>query len=64
MTLHVLSFPHTSTTEEFVGCAYTSRVRRFCQMMTGGDRKVILYGSELNDAPCDEHVVVVSEERR
>ena len=64
MTLHVLSFPHTSTTEEFVGCAYTSRVRRFCQMMTGGDRRVILYGSELNDAPCDEHVVAVSEERR
>ena len=33
-------------------------------MMAGGDRKIILYGSELNDAPCDEHVVVVSEERR
>lgn len=63
-TLHVLGFPHTSTTSEFVGCAYTSRVVKFCRMMTGGERKVILYGSELNDAPCDEHVVVVTEERR
>jgi len=33
-------------------------------MMTGGKRKVILYGSELNTAPCDEHVTIVTEERR
>jgi len=63
-TLHVIGFPHTATTAEYVGCAYTSRVVKFCRMMTGRDRKVILYGSEQNDAPCDEHVVVVSEQRR
>lgn len=32
--------------------------------MTGRGRKVILYGSETNTAPCDEHVVVVTEGRR
>lgn len=62
--LHVLGLPHTSTTNDYATCAYTMRVVRFCRMMTGRDRNVILYGSELNEAPCDEHVVVVSEERR
>jgi glycosyltransferase involved in cell wall biosynthesis len=33
-------------------------------MMTGGDRRVILYGSEFNTAPCDEHVTCVTEARR
>ncbi len=63
-TLHVLGLPHTATTGEYVGCAYTSRIVKFCRMMTGGDRKVVLYGSEQNEAPCDEHVVVMTEERR
>lgn len=33
-------------------------------MMTGRDRKVILYAGEENTAACDEHVVCVSAEQR
>lgn len=33
-------------------------------MMTGGDRKVFLYGGEENDAPCDEHIVCVTNAER
>jgi glycosyltransferase involved in cell wall biosynthesis len=62
--LHVLAFPHTQTTSAFATCAYTQRVVKFCRMMTGRDRKVILYSGEFNEAPCDEHVVCVTEERR
>lgn len=63
-TLHVLAFPHTQTTSEYATCAYTQRVVKFCRMMTGRGRKVILYSGEENEAPCDEHVVVLTEERR
>lgn len=63
-TLHVVALPHTQTTDEYVGCAYTSRVKKFCKMMTGRDRKVILYSGDQNDSPCDEHVVVFTEEQR
>jgi len=62
--LHVVSLPHTQTNGEYATCAYTEKVRKFCNMMTGGDRKVILYAGELNTAACDEHVVCITEERR
>lgn len=63
-TLHVLGLPHTQTTSEYATCAYTQRIIKFCRMMTGGERPVILYSGEFNDAPCDEHVPLLSEERR
>lgn len=63
-TLHVLSLPHTQTTSEYATCAYTQRAIKFCRMMTGGERKVILYSGEHNEAPCDEHVVVVTDEQQ
>lgn len=62
--LHVLSLPHTQTNGEYATCAYTEKVRKFCNMMTDGQRKVILYAGELNTAACDEHVVCITEERR
>lgn len=63
-TLHVLAFPHTETTSEHATCAYTQRVVKFCRMMHGQGRKVILYAGEHNEAPCDEHVVVVTREQQ
>ena len=33
-------------------------------MMTGRERKVILYSADHNTAPCDEHVVVVTDEQQ
>ncbi len=63
-TLHVVSLPHTMTNGEYATCAYTEKIRKFCDMMTGGPRKVILYAGEENTAACDEHVVLVSGEQR
>lgn len=62
--LHVLAFPHTQTNAEYATCAYTQRVVKFCRMMHGCDREVILYSGEHNEAPCDEHVVVVTDEQQ
>lgn len=63
-TLHVVALPHTQTNDEYVDCAYTQRVVKLCKMMTGGERRVILYSGDENTAPCDEHVAIFTEKRR
>lgn len=58
MTFHVLSLPHTQTTLEYEACAYTSKVRKFCNMMKSLGHKVYLYASEENEAKVDELTTV------
>ena len=54
MRFHVVSLPHTNTTESFAVCAYTEKVRKFCIMMKALGHTVYLYAGEQNEAPCDE----------
>lgn len=55
-TFHVVGLPHTQTTHHYNCCAYTGKVIRFCKMMKDLGHKVFLYGSEHNDAVCDEFI--------
>ena len=64
MRFHVCALPHTHTTSKFSACAYTVKVINFCRMMKARGHEVILYGGEKNEAPCDEHVVIVKEHER
>lgn len=64
MRFHVVSLPHTNTTENFTACAYTEKVRKFCIMMKNLGHTVYLYAGEFNEAPCDEHIQCISEEER
>ena len=64
MRFHVVSLPHTQVTKEFVGCAYTEKVRRFCMMMKDLGHEVYLYAGDRTDAPVDKLVTCISEERR
>ena len=65
MRFHVISLPHTHTTEEYSVCAYTEKVRKFCIMMKNLGHTVFLYAGEYNEAPCDEHITCIYEwERR
>jgi hypothetical protein len=59
MRFHVVSLPHTQTTKEFVHCAYTTKVVRFCNMMTSLGHEVFLYSSDDNDAHVTEHISVI-----
>lgn len=64
MRFHVVSLPHTHTTEEFSVCAYTEKVRKFCIMMKNLGHTVYLYAGEKNEAPCDEHIACIGERLR
>lgn len=58
MVFHVVSLPHTQTTLEYEACAYTSKVRKFCNMMKSLGHTVYLYASEDNEADCDELITI------
>lgn len=63
MRFHVINLPHTQTTlPDFVHCAYTAKVVRFCTMMHRRGHEVFLYSSDENTAECTEHVSVISRE--
>lgn len=64
MKLHLVSLPHTETTNEFITCAYTQKVVKFGKMMTDFGYEVILYSGEENDTVCAEHVPCFSREER
>jgi glycosyltransferase involved in cell wall biosynthesis len=64
MTLHVVSLPHTQTTPEYDWCAFTSKVRRFCRMMTDVGQDVVLYCGDENSVQDVEVVCVVFKEDR
>ncbi len=57
---HIVSLPHTQTTEEYVACAYTMKVNKFARMMTDLGHEVFVYSSEENEAP-GTHVQLVSK---
>jgi glycosyl transferase family 1 len=64
MRFHVISLPHTQTTEDFCICAYTEKVRKFCKMMQALGHTVYLYAGEHNEAPCYEHISCITEDQR
>lgn len=63
-TFHVLGLAHTQTTSDFVHCAYTEKLRKFCRMMKGLGHTVYLYAGDENDAPCDELITCITREEQ
>lgn len=62
MRFHVLSLPHTQTTNKYISCAYTSKAKNFCNMMSSLGHEVFLYASEDNEAECTELITIASRE--
>jgi glycosyltransferase involved in cell wall biosynthesis len=56
---HVVGLPWTNTTKAYSWCAYTTKVRRFCDMMTDLGHEVILYAGPENEAQVSELVSLV-----
>lgn len=61
---HVINLPHTQVTAEYTHCAYTQKVKKFCDMMTDRGHEVYLYGSEENEARVKEHITVITKEKQ
>lgn len=61
---HVVGLPHTQTTAEYTHCAYTQKVRKFCNMMTDLGHEVYLYASEENEARVSELVTVITKDKQ
>jgi hypothetical protein len=65
MKLHLLALPHTQVSEQYLSCAYTQKVAKFCKMM-GHDYEIVLYAGEdvSGTSGYADHVVCVHEDER
>ncbi len=64
MRLHLLSLPHTQVTSQYLSCAYTQKVLKFCKMM-GKEHEIVLYAGDRCEAEnVGELVTCVTEEER
>jgi glycosyltransferase involved in cell wall biosynthesis len=57
MRFHVLAIPHTVTNKDYVACAFTQKIIKFCKMMSLRGHEIIHYGHE--DSEVSENVTVV-----
>lgn len=64
MKFHIVSLPHTQVTPEYCWCAYTSKVRRFCNMMHSLGHEVYLYAGTENEANVTEFIPIISDSDR
>lgn len=64
MRFHLLMLPNTESTREYYLDGFNLLGMRMARLLKGQGHEVILYGGERNEAPCDEHVCVVTNEER
>lgn len=53
---HILGLVHLPVSRTYMGCAFTQKVYKLCQMLMSLGHEVYLYGCEGSDAPCTEFV--------
>lgn len=62
MRFHVLAIPHTITNKDYIACAFTQKIVKFCKMMSQRGHEIIHYGHEDSEVTTKEHVTVVYRE--
>lgn len=61
---HLLALPNVQTTTAYSLCGFCTATINFAKLLKSLGHYVILYGSEENEAPCDEFVTVISKEEQ
>ena len=64
MRFHIVALPHTQVTQEFSGCAFTEKVRRFVMMMKAQGHTVFLYAGDQSEGIEDELITCATETER
>lgn len=64
MRFHLLTLPNTETTKEYCLDGFNIANMRMARLLKELGHEVFIYGGERNEAPCDEHVCVVTNEER
>lgn len=64
MRFHLLTLPNTMTTKAFCLDGFAIANMRMARLLKHLGHEVIIYGGEENEAPCDEHVVVITKEEQ
>jgi len=62
MRFHVVAMPQSFTTRAYSACGFSQKTIRFCWMMKSLGHTVFLYSGPDNEAVCDEHVVISTED--
>jgi glycosyltransferase involved in cell wall biosynthesis len=61
--IHALGLPHTITNSDYVACAFTQKVRKFCTMFKDDpEYRVIHYGHDRSETDASEQVGVTNDE--
>tara|TARA_R110000803_G_scaffold29036_5_gene66570 strand:+ start:52 stop:2019 length:1968 start_codon:yes stop_codon:yes gene_type:complete len=61
LRIHVLGVPHTKTTLDYTGCAYTMKVWKFCKMMKARGHFIMHYGHEESNPDANENISVINK---
>ena len=62
-TIHALGLPHTITNKDYVACAFTQKVRKFCTMFKDDSNyRVIHYGHDKSETDAAEQVNVTNDD--
>jgi len=58
---HCLGVPHTITHKDYVACAFTQKVLKFCKMMKARGHTILHYGHDKSEVECDENIAVTND---
>ena len=56
MKFHIPALVHLPVSREYMGCAFTQKIYKMCQMLLSLGHEVYLYGAEGSNAPCTEFI--------
>lgn len=61
---HLLSVPHTVANKEYISCAFTQEIIRFCKMLKSSEKgyKVYFYGHKDSEVECDEIIPIIDKD--